>query len=146
MFNKKYLSDGVIELRLAKVVRNFWLTPLAYQYGIYKCDEQVAVGHCDYRCRENEENYFAGNIGYMIYQFHRGHHYAYLAAKLLCDLAVSLKAKKLYITCSPENVASFKTIEKLGAEFIEETAVPKNHYLYSQGEKIKKIFVMKFEN
>jgi len=146
MFDRKYLSDGIVELKLTKVVRNLWLMPLAYHYNIYRCDSQVPVGRCDYRCINNEENYYAGNIGYMIYQVYRGNHYAYLAAKLLCDLAVALKARKLYITCSPENIASFKTIEKLGAEFIEEREVPKNHYLYTQGEKIKKIFAIDFKN
>ena len=146
MINKKYLSDGIIELQLEKIVRNIWWKPVAYQYSIHKCDDQMPIGRCDYRCLDNKENYYAGNIGYMVYQLHRGNHYAYLAAKLLCKLAVALKAKKLYITCSPENIASRKTIEKLAAEFVEETEVPKNHFLYAQGEKIKEIFVIYFKH
>ena len=143
ILDKSLLSDGVIELRLTKVLRNIWLAPVAYQYDIFRCNSEIMVGRCDYRCLNDEENYYAGNIGYMVYQAYRGHHYAYRASRLLCSLAADLKAERLYITCSPDNIASRKTIEKLGADYIEETEVPKDHYLYAQGEKIKEIFVLK---
>lgn len=140
MNDKRFLSDGVVELHLKKVIRNYWLIPTAYQYEIFKCGYQIPIGHCDYRCEDNWENYYGGNIGYMIYKAYRGNHYAWRAAVLLCELAVGLKAKQLIITCSPENIASHKTIERLGGVFVECVDVPAEHYLYGQGEKVKEIF------
>jgi len=143
--NKRYLSDGVIELKLRKVERNAWFFPVVYFYDIYEYNKAEAIGRCDYRREKNEENYYAGNIGYMIMPNYRGKNYAYLASKLLCKLARRFKERYFYITCSPENIASYKTIKKLNADFIEEVDVPENHYLYKQGEKRKYIFKIKLD-
>ena len=143
--NKRLLSDGVIELHLAKVERNFGIFPIIYFYDIFICGQTAIIGRCDYRVNKSQENYYAGNIGYMILPRYRGNHYAYRATKLLGRLARSLGAKAIYITCSPENTASYRTIKKLNTEFIEEVAVPENHYLYRQGEKIKQIFLWRLD-
>ena len=140
--SKEYFSDGIIELRLKKVERKHHLFPLSYQYNIYKYQSDELVGRCDYRCQNNRENYYAGNIGYMILPAYRGNGYALMASRLLCDLARQLKADKVYITCSPDNLASKKTIEKLDVNFIEEAAVPEDHFLFFQGEKIKDIYIV----
>jgi len=138
--NKAYLSDGIIELRLKKVEKKHRFFPIIYQYNIYKYQSDELVGRCDYRCQNNRENYYAGNIGYMILPLYRGNGYAALATRLLCDLARNLNAKKIYITCSPDNLASQRTIEKLEVKFIEEVDVPQDHFLYFQGEKVKRIY------
>ena len=141
--SKEYLSDGIIELRLRRVARKHAFLPIAYQYEIYKYQSKELIGRCDYRCENNEENYYAGNIGYMILPQFRGNGYAGLATQLLCELARKMRVKKLYITCSPDNLASKRTIEKLSVSFIEEVAVPQHHYLYVQGEKVKNIYLLK---
>ena len=143
MMNRSFLTDNIIELRLKKVERKYWVFPVVYQYDIYLQENGLVIGRCDYRCLHNAENYYAGNIGYMIFPEFRGNGYAFSAAKLLCYLARSLGAKKLYITCSPENIASKKTIEKLPIVFIEEVNVPIDHFLYGQGEKIKDIYLLR---
>ena len=136
----RMLSDGVVDLKLSRIERAGLFKPLSYIYDIYINNTNTQIGRCDYRVENNEENYYAGNIGYMIYQDYRGHHYAYCAATLLCDLAKRLKAESLIITCSPENKASHRTIERLGAKLIEKTTVPIDHFLHKQGERVKLIF------
>ena len=136
--NRKFLSDGVVELRLKRIERKLFF-PLAYNYDIYKYKTEIAIGRCDYRCLKNEENYYGGNIGYMIFADYRGHHYALAAARLLCQMA-AWHTDELLITCSPENSASYKTIIELGGKLIAEVNVPKWHYLYAQGERIKYVF------
>ncbi len=133
------LSDGIIELRLVKTVKRFLVFPIDFIYDIYLLESNTKIGHCDYRSEDNEENYYAGNIGYLIFQGYRGHNYSLRAASLLCKLAKTNK-KSILITCSPENIASYKIIKKLGGELLTIVDVPEYHYLYAQGEKVKCIF------
>jgi len=144
--SRRYLSDGVVILRLRSVEKSYCFFPTAYNFDIYGEKNNEMIGRCDYRCLNNEENYYAGNIGYMIYPEYRGNGYAHLAAELLCKHAYRKGRRFIYITCSPENIASHKTINKLNAEFLKEVEVPKNHYLHAQGEKIKYIFKIQLTN
>ena len=110
-------------------------------FGIYRHRGNVKIGETDLRLGMNEQLYYAGNIGYRIYEQHRGHGYAYEAAKLLMKTAYERYGMdELIMTCSPENVASRKTIEKLGGELIETVDVPRSHWLYKRGETVKNIY------
>lgn len=98
------------------------------------------VGVCDLRLGFNENIYYAGNIGYHVYERYRGNGYAYKACIELLKIAKELKMDKLYITCSPENIASKKTIEKLDVKLLEIVQVPTSHWLYRRNEKVKCIY------
>ncbi len=41
----------------------------------------------------------------------------------------------LLITCNPENIASRRTCERLGAQLLETVAVPNDHVFYSRGDR-----------
>ncbi len=101
------------------------------------------VGICDLRFGENEELYYAGNIGYTVFMRYRGNHYAYKACMILLEIAKKEGIKKLWITCSPENIASRKTIEKLNSTLLEVADVPHDHWLYRNGETVKNIYEIK---
>lgn len=110
-------------------------------YSIYLHDTKKLLGTCDLRIGMNDELYYAGNIGYRIYEPNRGHHYAYYACIMLFDIAREEYAMdKLIITCSPDNLPSKKTLEKLNGSLLEVTDVPSWHYLYKRGETIKNIY------
>lgn len=111
-------------------------------YGIYRHDSQIKIGECDLRIGMNKELYYAGNIGYRIYEPYRGHGYALQAAKLLMKVAAdTYHMKELLITCTPDNIPSRRTIEKLGAELIHgNIPVPPSHWLYKRGETVKNIY------
>lgn len=102
------------------------------------------IGRCDLRLADNDELYYAGNIGYRIFEKYRGHHYAKQACEILLRLARQSGMKRVIITCSPENIASAKTIEMLGLKYIETVDVPHWHWLYLMDEKVKKIYLMDF--
>lgn len=87
------------------------------------------------------QRYYDGHVGYEIYPQYRGNNYAYLACKLLFNEAIKLGFHSLIITCDPGNIASKKTIEKLGAKFIEQAKIPLNQRKYfSKEESIKNIY------
>jgi predicted acetyltransferase len=67
---------------------------------------------------------YAGHIGYDVLPEHRGHHYASRSVELLVPLARRLGLDPLWITCDPENHASRRTLELVGARLIEIVDVP----------------------
>lgn len=140
---KKRYSGEVVDLVESYVVEASLLNDYTKSivFNIVLKDNTV-IGNCDIRLGNSNELYYAGNIGYSIRENYRGNNYAYYASLILIDIGKKYGLNKLYITCSPDNIASFKTIEKLGATFIERCDVPSNHWLYRRGEKVKDIFVL----
>jgi tagatose 1,6-diphosphate aldolase len=80
---------------------------------------------------------YAGHIGYGVFPQHRGHHYAARAVRLLLPLARRLGIDPLWITCDPENLASQRTLELAGAEFIETVDVPADCIIHRKGHPRK---------
>ncbi len=108
-------------------------------YTIILKDIGRRIGYCDIRTSHEDELLFYGNIGYRIDKRYRGHSYAYKASLLLLKVAKKLNMDYLFITCSPENIASDKTIQKLNATYINTLSVPIWHPLF-ESEKVKKIY------
>ena len=118
-------------------------SPKSIVYSIYRHGDYECIGECDLRFGMDEELYYAGNIGYRIYDGFRGHHYAYYACQLLLQIAKEEYCfRNVIITCSPDNIASDKTIQSLHAELLQTVYVPKNHWLYRRGEKVKNIYLL----
>ncbi|MDD8048097.1 MAG: GNAT family N-acetyltransferase [Thomasclavelia sp.] len=116
-----------------------------YIYLIYLGSE--VVGKIVLREGSCEERYFDGHIGYSIYYEHRGHNYAYLACLELLKIAKEKGFKELIITCSPGNIASLKTIEKLPSSFIEKKSIPSQiKKLFFEDENEKLIYKIKLED
>jgi len=110
-------------------------------YKIYSKDNKTRVGSIELRLTVEGDNIYYGHIGYNIIKKHRGHHYAYYACLLIFEIAkIEFKLKQLIITCSPDNIASYKTLQKLGGEIQGLLDVPVGHTLYILGEKQKYIF------
>jgi tagatose 1,6-diphosphate aldolase len=78
-----------------------------------------------------------GHVGYNVFPSARGHHYAERAARMLFPLARRHGMRALWITCNPENIASRRTCERLGGQYVETIQVPSNHPLYARGEREK---------
>ena len=144
MKKQLYESDSV-DLRIREVipVSFFNRSPKSIVYSIYRHGDYECIGECDLRFGMDEELYYAGNIGYRIYDGFRGHHYAYYACQLLLQIAKEeYRFHNVIITCSPDNIASDKTIQSLHAELLHTVNVPKNHWLYRRGEKVKNIYLL----
>jgi predicted acetyltransferase len=80
---------------------------------------------------------YAGHIGYTVHPQHRGHHYAARSLLLLLPFARELKLDPLWITCDPENIASRRTLERVGAEFVEIVDVPVDCVIHQNGHPRK---------
>lgn len=112
-------------------------------YAVFLHGSDTKIGECDIRISklENRELYYAGDIGYRIYDGWRGHGYAYDACIIMLKIMKEeYDRTSVLLTCSPDNAASRKTIEKAGGTYIETVDVPAWHWLYKRGEKIKEIY------
>lgn len=106
-------------------------------YYIYIIDvDGVEVGRLTLREGSDEQCYYEGHIGYTIDEEYRGHYYAYQACLLLKE---KIDRKHVYITCDPNNIASLKTIQRLGCEYIETKKVPTQLRKYFAKDEIEKM-------
>ena len=145
MIKKQLYESDSVDLRIREVipVSFFNRSPKSIVYSIYRHGDYECIGECDLRFGMDEELYYAGNIGYRIYDGFRGHHYAYYACQLLLQIAKEeYRFRNVIITCSPDNIASDKTIQSLHAELLQTVNVPKRHWLYRRGEKVKNIYLL----
>lgn len=111
-----------------------------YVFDVYLLDTDTIIGFCDLRLGNQQALLYLGNIGYSILFPYRGNSYATKSVRLLLRLVQALNETEIYITCNPDNVASIRTIEKLGATLINRVDVPKNDSLYKQGDREKNIY------
>lgn len=142
-WHRKEYSDGELKLvlrRKYKAEKSLGIQK-TYVFDMVLCANNQLVGQCDLRVGdEGWYLYYLGHIGYSVYIPYRGHHYAAKACKLLYQVAKAEKMTKLIITCSPENIASYKTLTYLGAQYTATVDVPAEHDLYRRGEVRKCIF------
>ena len=80
---------------------------------------------------------YYGHVGYNVFPPARGRHFAERACRLLLPLARAHGMRELWITCNPENAASRRTCERLGASLIEVVDLPEGFPLYQRGERQK---------
>jgi predicted acetyltransferase len=96
------------------------------------------VGHINLRVGDTEHvRLCAGHIGYQVEERFRGKRYAFQAC---CAIAPFVRTiyPKVILTCDPDNVASRKTIERLGAKFIEEIPIPPEAVHFHLGSVVKR--------
>jgi predicted acetyltransferase len=98
----------------------------------------VDAGHINLRIGDTPHiREVAGHIGYEIIPTQRGHGYAAKACRVLTPF-VSKFYQTVIITADPDNLVSIHIIEKLGAQFLNEVAVPRDDVAYTSGARRKK--------
>jgi N-methylhydantoinase B len=134
------LVDGDLELVLAEqkpaIPEKAYVPAYVFQMKCVGCDGPIGrialrIGNPPLLAR------VGGHVGYSVEPAHRGHHYAARSVRLLMPLARRHGMTSLWITCNPDNIASRRTCELAGAEFVEIVDVPTDHEMYARGEREK---------
>lgn len=134
------LSDGEIVLRLQKEAPadpcRSWVR--SRHYGIVLERSDTVVGEIDIRLGYTLDLVrYGGNIGYGVDEHYRGHHYAGKACKLAKSIARECGMDVLWITCNPDNWASRRTCEWIGATLVEVVDLPSDNDQYLEGQRQK---------
>ena len=128
-----------VRLRFVRIVpgdASRGLVPL-YHFRILTVDGEDA-GHINFKVGDTEHiRLFAGHIGFEVTESFRGRGLAFQACRAIAPFVRSFYAKVI-ITSDPGNQASIRTIERLGASFIDEVTVPLHDPHYHRGSRSKK--------
>jgi len=133
-----YLTYGAATLRFSHIGAGDpgrGMVPF-YHYRIFV--DNLDIGHINFRVGDTEHVLLcSGHIGYGISELFRGHGYALQACLALAPF-VRMVSPEVIITAAPDNYASLRTIEHLGAQFLDETAVPEHDPHYEHGSRLKR--------
>lgn len=111
-----------------------------YYYDIIRKADSATVGKISIRIGNNFHSYYNGHIGYEIFKEYRGNGYAYKASQMVLDVARFNGMDFIYLTCDESNIASYKTIEKLGAELVEICDAPRKYFGWNEGMERQRIY------
>ncbi|GAU80591.1 GNAT family N-acetyltransferase [Bosea sp. BIWAKO-01] len=81
--------------------------------------------------------HLAGQIGFSVEPAYRGRGLAGKAVKALLPLAKACGLTELWLTTTPDNLASRRTLERLGCSFVEQVTIPESYESYARGERLK---------
>lgn len=74
-----------------------------------------------------------GHIGYEVYPAFRGRGHVTAACRLALNVMRDLGYGEVWITCNPENRASQRVCEKIGAQLVETIDIPVGHVMHEHG-------------
>ncbi len=117
----------------------------SYIYDIVLHGTYEVVGRIDVRIGMNRNLYYSGQIGYSVEETYRGRGYAAKACRLVRRVAIAHGMETLLITCDPDNAASRKTCENLGAALLEIADLPSDNEMCLEGARRKCIFEWKLD-
>ncbi len=132
------LTSGPVTLRISEKVPAGPDGLPFYFYDILTGGQPV--GKISIRVGGNFHTYYNGNIGYEVDEPHRGHGYAQAACRMVLPVARYHGMTALYLTCAEGNIASRRTIEHLGAEFLETCPVPREYFAWREGMERQRIY------
>jgi len=132
------LHDGDLGLELVDYAVHPYHAVPTYCFRMVNLPAGTVAGRINLRAASNPHiEWYGGHIGYDVEPEHRGHRYAARSVRLLVPLARKLGLDPLWITCDPENIASRRTLEIAGAEFIEIVDVPPDCAIHKSGHPRK---------
>ncbi len=109
----------------------------AYHFRIFIA-EGTDAGHLNFKVGDTAHVLgCVGHIGYEILEPFRGHGHAWQACRAVAPF-VRLFYDAVILTCDPDNHASIRTIERLGAQFVDEVRVPPHDPQYLRGSRRKR--------
>jgi predicted acetyltransferase len=124
------LVDGDLELRLVGTTpadheRGFDPT---YQFEMVAAISGVVMGNINLRVGHTQHlRLYRGHIGFGVLEPFRGNQLALRSCRLLAGLARHHSLLPVWLTCNEGNIASQRTLEALGAEFVEIRRMPPDY-------------------
>ena len=140
------LSDGAVELVCVEKLPADHIRGYAPSYNFAIKTRGVRIGAISLRVGFSRNLFYTGQIGYAVDAPFRGRGYAGKACLLMIPLMRAHGMTKVLITNNPENIASRRVCEKLGAKLLRIVKIPRTHELYKFGDRYKNIFEWDFEN
>ncbi len=129
---------GDIRLALDRTVAPDSSAAIVPAYNFHIDMGEVRAGTISLRVGDHERLVrYAGQVGFAVDPPFRGQHLAERATRLLLPLARVHGLDPLWITCNPDNIASIRTLERLGAMFVEQVDLPPDYDRYAAGERRK---------
>lgn len=119
------------EMHLVQKAPTYFFRMVHAKYGMEMGNINLRVGSTAHIER------YAGHIGYTVYEAYRGKRFAARAVRLLLPLAAKVSLDPVWITCDPENLASRRSCELAGAEFVEIVEVPADCIIRTSGHPFK---------
>ncbi len=108
-----------------------------YGFSIVIIETNEDIGVIYFAVDNSRRQYMRGHISYGVSPAHSGHNYAMKACKLVKNVALAHGFDRVFIGSGYDNVASRRTIEKLGAVPVTIDDVPDDDVLrYLQEERI----------
>jgi predicted acetyltransferase len=128
------LVDHELTLKWMSFSEHLGLKVPAHHFYMIRTDTRQIAGRINLRVTSNSALlFYAGHVGYGVDPDHRGRHFAVRSLRLLIPLARALALDPLWITCNPENIASRRSCELAGAQFVDIIAVPEDTDTYREG-------------
>jgi tagatose 1,6-diphosphate aldolase len=134
------LSDGEIDIVLYEKDPGDFTKGFvpAYKFNILLHKTGEKIGHINLRLKDTEKVVkYIGHIGYGIEESFRGKRTASKACNLIKKVAKDFGMERLVITCNPDNYASRRTCEIIGAKLIEIVDIPETSDAFSPDEQKK---------
>lgn len=106
-----------------------------YGFSIIHINDNRDIGVVYFAVDNTSRQYIRGHLSYGVDPKYSGHNYAMKACKLMKQIALAHGFKRLFIGSGHDNIASRKTIEKLGAIPITADDVPDDKILKNLQEE-----------
>lgn len=111
-----------------------------YHFRVFNSDG-LDIDHVNFRVGDTQHvRMAAGHVGFEILEKHRGNRYASKACLALAPWIATFNEPVL-ITTDPENLASIRTIQRIGGVFLDEVDVPEGDPHYLRGSHRKKRYL-----
>lgn len=131
-FDPGPLSDGVIDVMLKErepANPQHSYVP-QYHFWITLHGSADRAGALRLRVGTPKQLFFPGHIGYEVDPAHRGRHFAERSCRLILPVVSAHHLSSVVLTCRPDNLASRRTMERLGAKLLGQFEVPPTHEMY----------------
>lgn len=131
-----------MDVRLIDVSDEFQDDTPGYVFDIEVADLKRIVGRIEYRFETGRDLLYYGHVGYVIYLPYRGNRFAEKACRAMIPILKEMVGdiRSVMITCNPDNEPSKRTIENLGAIYIQRVKVDEDHELFEQGDTEKDVY------